>query len=157
MTSYTLRAANNCSFQWTRDFSAVAAVYDLSTATVRMDFRRSPNDRGQAIYAFSSTNTADGVFTFDSSTGLGVFTAPEIDMSFMSGTMYFDSRLELASGEIVPLFEGKVIWRQGITRDPASSSSAATSGSVSGGSGALSGSTGFTFALSTGLAPFNVN
>ena len=40
--TFNLRASNNATFQWTRDLSQFAAVYNLAAATIRMQARPSP-------------------------------------------------------------------------------------------------------------------
>ena len=76
-TIYNLRASNNATFQWTRDLSLFAAVYNLAAATIRMQARSSPYAPDPPAYEWATSNTAHGQILFNALTNLCVFAAPE--------------------------------------------------------------------------------
>ena len=115
MSALNLRAANNATFRFSRDLTQIASAYPVATGVIRMQARSSPLDP-DVIYEWSSANVSGGVVTFNATTNLAVFAAPECDMAAMSGTVAYDARLELPGGECVPLFYGRIIWTPGVTR-----------------------------------------
>jgi hypothetical protein len=114
-TIYNLRAANNCTFRWTRDLSSFASLYDIPAATFRMQARTSPFAPDPPVYEWNSTNTSGGSAYFDPSTNLVVISAPEADMARMQTNLVYDCRLEIAGGESIILFGGKIVWTPGVT------------------------------------------
>jgi hypothetical protein len=69
------------------------------------------------VYEWCSANAGGGGrASFDASSGLCVFSAPEADMAQMPAHLVYDCRLELTSGAIVPLFAGRLDFSQGVTR-----------------------------------------
>jgi hypothetical protein len=115
-TVYNLRATNNATFQWTRDLSAFAAVYNLAAATIRMQARTSPYAPDPAAYEWCSTNTAHGQILFDATTNLAVFVAPEADMAALAGDLVYDCRLEFSGGASAVIFGGRLAVATGVTR-----------------------------------------
>lgn len=113
---YNLRAATNVTFRLTRDFSDLAQVYDLVSSTIRMQARVTALANDPPIYEWCSTNVSGGVASFDTATGLCVFSAPASDMSRMPARLVYDCRLELSNGAITPLFSGRMEFTQGVTR-----------------------------------------
>jgi hypothetical protein len=126
--TFNLRASTNVTFHFTRDFSNLAGVYDIAAATIRMQARLSPFAPDPPIYEWSSVNANGGRVSFDSITGLGVFSAPEADMAQMPPHLVYDCRLELTNGAIVPLFSGRLAFTQGVTRTGSDSTSTGVSG-----------------------------
>lgn len=127
-TSFNLRASTNVTFHFTRDFSNLSGVYNIAAATIRMQARLSPFATDPPIYEWCSLNASGGRVVFDSATGLGVFSAPEADMAQMPPNLVYDCRLELANGAIVPLFAGRLVFAQGVTRTETDSASTWVSG-----------------------------
>jgi hypothetical protein len=92
---YNLRASSNATFRWTRDLTALAAVYDLAAATIRMQARTSPYAPDPPAYEWNSANTAHGQVSFNATTSLAVFEAPLADVSGIPG------ELAAPAGELV--------------------------------------------------------
>ncbi len=92
-TNYDLRASNNATFQWTRDLTQFASVYNIATATIRMQVRSSPYAPDPPAYQWLSTASADGRILFNPTTNLCVFVAPEADMGRMQGDYVYDCRV----------------------------------------------------------------
>ena len=114
-TVYNLRAQNNATFHWTRDLSTLAAVYDLSTATIRMQIRTTPDAPDPAAYEWCSDGLAAGGIFYNSTTHLAVFAAPQADMGALEGSYVYDCRIEFSSGDIV-IFGGALTMGAGVTR-----------------------------------------
>ena len=127
-TIYNLRASNNCTFHWTRDLSAFAAVYNLASATIRMQARVSPFASDPPVYEWLTGASSGGLVTFDPATNFVVFSAPEADMARMQPNQVYDCRLELLGGASVILFGGKIVWKAGITRATGDASATVVSG-----------------------------
>jgi hypothetical protein len=115
-TIYNLRGANNAAFHWTRDFSQLAAVYNLAGATIRMQARTSPYAPGPPAYEWNSTNVVGGQVDYSDLTNLCVFSAPESDMARIPAHLVYDCRLELPGGAVAPIFAGRMIFAPGVTR-----------------------------------------
>lgn len=109
-TIFNLRASNNATFQWTRDLSQFAAVYNLAAATIRMQARVSPYAPDPPAYEWVSTNSAHGQVLFNATTNLCVFVAPEADMARLQGDLVYDCRLEFAGGASIVIFGGRLHW-----------------------------------------------
>ena len=118
-TVYNIRASNNATFQWTRDLSQFAGVYNLSAATIRMQARLSPYAPDPPAYQWVTGATTGGQIAFNATTNLCVFSAPESDMAALSGDIVYDCRLEFAGGESIIVFGGLLRVSEGITRMPA--------------------------------------
>ena len=118
-TIYNLHASNNATFQWTRDLSQFAAVYNLAAATIRMQARLSPYAPDPPAYQWVTGATTGGQIAFNATTNLCVFSAPESDMASLSGDLVYDCRLEFPSGASIIVFGGLLRVSEGITRMPA--------------------------------------
>jgi hypothetical protein len=128
-TIYNLRASNNATFRWTRDLSQWAAVYNIATATIRMQARLSPSAASPVVYEWNSNGGAGiGAIPFDAGTNRCVFLAPLSDMGRMSAPLYYDCRLEFENGAALVMFSGRILWTQGLTRVDADSAAVGTSG-----------------------------
>lgn len=125
---YNLRAANNCTFHWTRDLSAFASLYDIPSATIRMQARTSPFAPDPPVYEWNSANTSGGLACFDPSNNLLVISAPRADMARMQTNLVYDCRLEFPGGESIVLFGGKIVWTPGVTHMSGDSSATGVSG-----------------------------
>jgi hypothetical protein len=115
-TIFNLRASNNATFQWTRDLSAFAAVYNLGAATIRAQARTSPYAPDPPAYEWASNSTAHGQIIYDATTHLAVFVAPEADMARLQGDLVYDCRLEFSDGASAVLFGGRLRVAEGVTR-----------------------------------------
>ena len=115
-TIYNLRASNNATFQWTRDLSLFAAVYNLAAATIRMQARSSPYAPDPPAYEWATSNTAHGQILFNAMTNLCVFAAPEADMARLCGDLVYDCRLEFSGGAAAVIFSGRLHFAEGVTR-----------------------------------------
>jgi hypothetical protein len=114
--TFNLRAPNNATFHWTRDLSQWAAVYNLASATIRMQARLSPYAADPPAYQWVSSAASGGIAAFNPATGLVVFTAPLADMAKMAGTFSYDCRLEWPDGSKAILFGGRLVFQQGVTK-----------------------------------------
>src|SRR5271166_1279180 len=101
-TIFNLRAATNATFRWTRDLSQIAAAYPVASCVIRMQARVTPWDADPPAYQWATGAASGGVVTFDPTTNLCVFAAPESDMAAMTENLVYDCRLELPGGECVP-------------------------------------------------------
>ena len=115
-TMYNLRASNNVTFRWTRDFTQIAAVYDVASSVIRMQARTSPYAPDPPSYEWNSENTTGGQIAFNATTNLCVFSAPESDMARMPAQLVYDCRLELPGGAAVPICAGRMVLSPGVTR-----------------------------------------
>lgn len=128
-TIYNLRASNNSTFRWTRDLSQWAAVYDVNSATIRMQARFSPFGSSPVVYEWSSDALpGGGEIPFDAGTNLCLFLAPLADMLRMSKPLYYDCRLEFETGTAVVMFSGRILWTPGLTRADSDGAAFGTSG-----------------------------
>ena len=127
-TTFNLRASNNATFQWTRDLSAFAAVYNLAAATIRMQARVSPYAPDPPAYEWASGNSAHGQVLFNSTTNLAVFVAPEADLARLAGDYVYDCRLEFSGGAAAVIFGGRLRVAEGVTRLTADLSGTGVSG-----------------------------
>jgi hypothetical protein len=116
LTTYILRASNNATFHWTRDLTQFASVYNIATATIRMQVRSSPYSPDPPAYQWLSTASADGQVVFNPTSNLCVFVAPEADMARMQGDYFYDCRLEFSGGEAIVIFGGRIRFSGGVTR-----------------------------------------
>ena len=128
MTTFNLRASSNATFRWTRDLSQYAAVYNLATATIRMEARLYPEAPDPPAYAWVSGATSGGLVTLDPTTNLAVFTAPLSDVATLPLELTYDARLELPGGATVPLFGGCLLLAPGVTRTSNDSSATGVAG-----------------------------
>ena len=115
MTVYNLRASNNATFRWTRDLSAIAEVYNLATATIRMQARKTATTADPPALEWV-TGGSSSVVSVDPVTNFAVFAASEAVISALSGSMVYDCRLELPGGESLVLFGGRLVLAAGVTR-----------------------------------------
>lgn len=115
-TTYNLRASNNATFRWTRDLTPLAAVYNIASATIRMQARSSPYAPDPPAYQWLSAASAASQILFDPTTNLCVFVAPEADLARMRGDFVYDCRLEFAGGASVVIFGGRLSFSTGVTR-----------------------------------------
>jgi hypothetical protein len=127
MTQLSLRASNNATFRWTRDLSQFASVYDLASATIRMQARTFPGAPDPPTYQWVTGATSGGRVSFNPTTNLAVFTAPLADMGALSGDLDYDVRLEFPTG-VVPLVRGNLAFHPGVTRTSGDSSATGVSG-----------------------------
>jgi hypothetical protein len=127
MTTFNLRASGNATFHWTRDLSQWAAIYDISSATIRMQARTSPYQPGPPAYEWVTGASIGGVVLFDPSTDLCTISAPESDMGRMPAALCYDCRLELPGGEYVVMFSGAIAFSPGVTHDANDDSNAGVS------------------------------
>ena len=127
-TVFNLRASNNATFQWTRDLSAFAAVYNLAAATIRMQARLSAYAPDPPAYEWVSTNSAHGQVQFSALTNLAVFVAPEADTAALSGDFVYDCRLEFPGGASIVIFGGRLTFATGVTRRAADLTGTGVSG-----------------------------
>jgi hypothetical protein len=118
-TIYNLRFVNNQVFRLTRDLSEIAAAYDLTTATIRMQARVTASAPDPPAYEWVSTNSAHGQIIYDAATHLAVFAAPVEDAGLLAGDLVYDCRIELPGDKPFVIFGGVLRATVGVTRLPA--------------------------------------
>lgn len=102
---YNLRARANATFRLTRDFSQVAAIYNMLLSTIRMTARRVAG--GYDVYSW--------IWVYDPVSGYATAVAPETDMAALgAGSLVYDCVLETVGG-VVPLFSGYLTLVPGVT------------------------------------------
>lgn len=116
---------NNGAFVWTLDFSTVAAVVDMTAATVRMWIKTNATDTS-ALLCFATSGGA-GTVIYDSTTKTCQFLAPNALIAGIAGIQNFDIRIETAAGNYVIAF-GQIAFAKGITTAAVPSNSATGSG-----------------------------
>jgi hypothetical protein len=117
-----LDATSNQPFRLTLNCVDLIALYDLSTATLRM---RAQNRGGSYFWA---TSGAPGLIAVDAASGLAVLTAPLADMGAMAGIFAFDLRLELPGGGKKVIGAGSLHFVPGTTVAAADSGDNAVGG-----------------------------
>jgi hypothetical protein len=120
-TTYNLRAATNVSFRLTIDLTSFSGVYDIAASIIRMQARMTAASADPPVYEWCSSNSQGGLASFNATSNLCIFSAPESAMEPMPHRLVYDCRLELTSGAIIPLFAGRLVFVRGITRIPSAS------------------------------------
>jgi hypothetical protein len=115
-TIYNLRASTNVSFRLTIDLSSLSGVYDVASSVIRMQARMTAAAADPPVYEWCSSNSQGGLVSFDPASRRCIFSAPESAMEQMPENLVYDCRLELASGVVIPLFAGQLVFARGITR-----------------------------------------
>ncbi|MGO9390636.1 hypothetical protein [Rhodoblastus sp.] len=127
-TNFNLRASNNATFQWTRDLTQFASLYNIAAATIRMQVRTSPYAPDPPAYQWLSTALAGGQIVFNATSNLCAFVAPEADMARMQGDYVYDCRLEFSGGATIVIFGGRIRFSRGVTRTPTDAAATDVSG-----------------------------
>lgn len=123
MQTYKLTGSNNEVWRFTRDLSSWAAVYDLSTAVVEMEFY-APGGSSPAL----TLSTGDGSITIDPTTHIAIFAKPVSDIADLLGEYRGDCRLTLPNTASVDMFKATLTMKRGFTRDAVDDTSTAVTG-----------------------------
>lgn len=114
MQHITAQALNNSTFQWTLDFSQVAAFYSaISTSTIRMQVKNYSTDPAALLEWATAGST--GIITYSGVAQTAIFSATQTEVASLTGVKYFDIRVETAGhGEFVVAY-GTIDFASGIT------------------------------------------
>lgn len=124
METFEVKASASCTFVWTLDLGAVAALYDVASAVIRLQAKADP-DQGGADLAFITASAASGEAgqaTFNATTKFVQFTAPQSAVSGLRGRYQMLARLETSAG-FVDLFDGELHFRKALIASPTNSAS----------------------------------
>lgn len=115
-----LLAYNNERFVFTQNLTSFAAVYNLTTARHRVQFRPTPNSP-VVLYEFDSAGSEThpgSALTYSAAAKTLQWTGPTADFAAFTGVLYWDSGFYLASAptEFIRTDGGIITFKQGVTR-----------------------------------------